>query len=203
MVKKEPNIIFDIGQVLLQYQPIKNLKKALRDEAKAKDIFSKTFGSQDWLKLDRGHITRQELIAKLTAKYPEDKEIIRTAIKDWPRYLEPITANKKVLLALKEQDYPLYYLSNFPKEGFEESQELFPFLKNFAAGLISAEVGHIKPEKEIYEAFLAKVNIDPARTIFIDDSKENTKAAADLGWQTIHFNKETDLQQEFKQLGLL
>ncbi len=190
------NIIFDVGQVLIKYKPLKNLEKALQDKILAKDVYTKTFGSQDWLKLDRGLITREELVTELGQRYPELEDIIAESIRNWPEFLEPVPENASLLEKLKESDYHLYYLSNFPREGFKETQEIFPYLKIFEEGVISGETGYIKPEPGIYRALIAKTDLEPSLSLFIDDCQENLTAAEKFGFQTVHYTAETDLREK-------
>ncbi len=193
------NIIFDVGQVLIKYQPLKNLEKALQDKNLARDVYAKTFGSQDWLKLDRGLVTRNELITELGQKYPELENIIAESIRNWPEFLEPVPENADLLEKLKEKDYHLYYLSNFPREGFKKTQEIFPYLKIFKEGVISGETGYIKPEPGIYRALIAKVDLEPSNSLFIDDRQENLTAADKFGFKTVRYTADTNLQDKLRE----
>ncbi len=199
MTDQIKNIIFDVGQVLIKYQPLKNLEKALQDKSLARDVYAKTFGSQDWLKLDRGLVTREELITELGQKYPELENIISESIQNWPEFLEPVPENARLLEKLSEKNYHLYYLSNFPREGFKDTQELFPYLKIFEEGVISGETGYVKPESGIYRALMEKIDLEPAVSLFIDDRQENLTAAEKFGFKTVHYTVETNLRNKLQE----
>ena len=65
-------------------------------------------------------------------------------------------------------------------------KEEYPFLKKFNGLIISGEEKLCKPDKKIYELAIKRFNLNPKKTIFIDDKHENIIAAKYLDFQTIH-----------------
>lgn len=97
--------------------------------------------------------------------------------------IEKFDYTESMLKSLKNKGYKIYYLSNWNKASFElcKSKGLFEFLDLFDGGIISYEVGMMKPEENIYKLLIKKYNIIPNNAIFFDDKKENVDAAKNVG----------------------
>jgi HAD superfamily hydrolase (TIGR01509 family) len=91
-----------------------------------------------------------------------------------------------VLDKLKKQNYECYVLSNWSAETFVGMKDDYPFLRSFNGLLISGEDNMMKPNAEIYELAIARFNLIPQETVFIDDKLENIEAAKKLKLKTIH-----------------
>ena len=91
-----------------------------------------------------------------------------------------------VLDKLKKQNYECYVLSNWSAETFVGMTDDYPFLQSFNGLLISVEDNMMKPNAEIYELAIARFNLTPQETVFIDDKLENIEAAKKLKLKTIH-----------------
>ena len=220
------NIVFDIGQVLLTFQPDKLLKEKFNlSDAEIKIIADKTFKSETWLEMDRGRLKKEDaadiFVERLSqssmlfqsSKLPQTKKsaqssryfdltknIIETIL-DFDQILNPIDSNVKLLKFYKEhQDYNVYALSNFPPDYFMEAKDKYDFLSIFDNKVISGLVGLIKPEPEIYELLLDRCEIDPAETVFIDDSKVNIEGARNAGINAILYENHRQLLDDLSTL---
>ena len=91
-----------------------------------------------------------------------------------------------VLDKLKKQNYECYVLSNWSAETFVGMTDDYPFLQSFNGLLISGEDNMMKPNAKIYELAIARFNLIPQETVFIDDKLENIEAAKNLNLKTIH-----------------
>ncbi len=196
------NIVFDVGGVLLEYPPVDYYGRYVDSEEKARELAEKTFFSDDWEKLDRGLLEREEIIRLFCDKYPDDSETIRKAIGSWSKMMRPNEENVEVARELDEAGYPLYILSNYPSQGFSEVKEKFDFFGLFRDEVISGEATYIKPEDEIYQIMLQKFRLEPEHTLFIDDGKENIEAARESGIYGIHCAEDIDLRQELERLNV-
>lgn len=105
----------------------------------------------------------------------------------------PFDYSVPLIQSLKEAGYKLYYLSNWNKTGFElcEKNGSFPFKKYFDGGIVSYEVGLLKPDNKIYELLIEKYHINPKTAMFFDDKKENIAAANKVGLNTTLFTQKT------------
>tara|TARA_B100000780_G_scaffold274458_1_gene239530 strand:+ start:5272 stop:5877 length:606 start_codon:yes stop_codon:yes gene_type:complete len=192
-------VIFDVGQVLVKFNPQNLFIKILKDEEKV-DFFLKNICTWEW------HI-QQDLIydtskaaGPVIKKYPEYKEAIEAF---YGRFLEMIDSvhqeNVNLALKLKQKGYPIYLLSNFPGDQFEKYRLQNSFLNEFDDRIISGDVGLAKPDIKIYQLAIKKFNLNPEESLFIDDKIENTKGAEQVGIKTIQLQKPEDLNKEIRK----
>jgi 2-haloacid dehalogenase len=81
--------------------------------------------------------------------------------------------------------------------------ERFEFLKWFDGHVISGLEGVVKPDPTIFRRMLRRFDLEPSRTLFIDDSAVNVEAAAAIGINAIRFESPAQLRAQLEQLGLL
>lgn len=195
------HIIFDIGNVLLSYQPLEYLNKYYSKEV-SHDLFKIIFQSPEWIELDKGTITTQEVINILSLKYPKYKKEIEFILNNWTNMMRPITENVELAKILKQKGYHLYLLSNFHKVAFDQMLHKYDFFQLFEGQIISSHVHLLKPNKDIYISLLNKYNLQPHECLFIDDTRINTLAAMSIGIKTIHLPYQNDLKQELAKMNI-
>ena len=192
-------VIFDVGQVLVKFNPRNLFIKILEDEEKV-DFFLKNICTWEW------HI-QQDLIydtskaaEPVIKKHPEYKEAIEAF---YGRFLEMIDSvhqeNVDLALKLKQKGYPIYLLSNFPGDQFEKYRLQNSFLNEFDDRIISGDVGLAKPDIKIYQLAIKKFNLNPEESLFIDDKIENTRGAEQVGIKTIQLQKPENLDKEIRK----
>ncbi len=181
------NVIFDLGNVLLDFSPDKYLNMLDFSNKKKQSLMQNIFKSEEWVELDRGTMTKEQAGRKMIERVPEDKEEINFILNDWVNMLTVIKLSREILLKLVRNKYKIYVLSNFHKDAFNFVKEKYRFFNEFAGIVISADINYIKPEKEIYAYLLNKYHIQPEESLFIDDQLANLKAADRLGIETYHF----------------
>ncbi len=198
------NIVFDLGNVLLDFKPEEYLQQNYSDSELIEELYRKLFSSPEWEGLDRGTLTRQEAVEKLGAKHPELKPEIKEILASLDKLLQPKQETISLLNSLAETEYNLYVLSNFHQQAYQEVAAKYDFFDHFDGLVISAQINYIKPETEIYKHLLAEFELTPEKTVFIDDKKENLAGAEEFGIKTIHFAKNIDyLKQELAKLNIL
>jgi len=191
------NIIFDLGNVLINFQPEKYLQSAGLSQNEVDFVLNEIYRSDEWVELDRGTITRDEALQKIYSRNPSRRELLKNH-SDFMKVLTPIEFNTSRLNGLKEKGYRLYYLTNYHDELFEICFNNYDFFKYFDGGVVSAHINFVKPQPEIYLSLLEKYNLDPRNSLFIDDSEKNTIAAQKLGFQTIHLEDPEDLKDKLE-----
>ena len=174
-------VIFDLGNVLLYYKP-RRFMAEMGIAPQHIDRLLKVFPeSQEWLELDKDTITDDEFLETALRKEPTLRREILLYHKHWYDYFKAIPQNVAAFYELKEAGAKTYILSNFQKTCFKEMQEHNIFFDDFDGKLCSFECQMIKPQPEIYELLISKFHLDPARSVFIDDTPVNIEAAKAAG----------------------
>ncbi|MCK4257398.1 MAG: HAD family phosphatase [Halanaerobiales bacterium] len=196
------NIVFDLGNVLLNFKPKEYLADNFSDADLVEELYQQIFCSAEWLELDRGTLSIEEVIRIIGQRHPENLKAIEKVLFNWEELLTPIESSVEILCELKEKGYKIYALSNFHLKAFHEVSERYDFFKLFNGKVISSKIKLLKPEPEIYQYLINEHGIEPEETIFIDDSKENIEAAKKFGIKTIHFTASTDLKKELEKYNI-
>lgn len=190
-------VVFDIGNVLLRFMPGELLDALLPDRKDLHDeLMRRVFRSPYWVMMDRGSITVDEAVAAMSTGNEALAPYVRTALTGW--YDLPwIAEGIETLKTCKAHGKKLYALSNYPAEGIAYIWEKADFFRLFDGKVISSSIHMVKPCREIYDHLTAKFGLNPARTLFIDDTPANIEAALEAGWQGVCYNREGKLHAFF------
>ena len=172
------NIIFDMGQVLIRWQPgmlIEHLKLPETDQAL---VIREVFQSMEWVQLDRGTISEEDAAAAMCARLPAHLHVAaQTLVMDWwKRPLAPMPGMGELVRELKGEGYGIYLLSNASLR-LRSYFHRIPGSECFDGLLVSAEEKLIKPQHEIYERLFETFSLEPETCFFIDDSPANIEGA--------------------------
>lgn len=189
------NIVFDLGRVLLEWEPYQYMLKVFPKHV-ADEMNEKIFESRDFWLMDKGLMNEDQLWQKKMEELPHLREYILHMKEAVPKLLVPIEKNVKLLPKLKEKGFRLYVLSNFSEKHFEMVYKKYDFFKFFDGMIISSHVKLAKPEKEIFIELIRRYDLAPEESLFIDDKIENVKVAQELGFNIIHVADHTDLEKE-------
>lgn len=179
------NVIFDIGGVLLEWNPMK-LLTSMFDVKRAEILKANMMDSTYWAELDRGTFSINQAVTLFSQKIPELTEEIRYVLTAMINYLPVIQENVNILYELSKANYRLFVLSNFQREGFSEAYRKHDFFKLFDGLVISSHEKMIKPEKQIYDLILNRYSLVPSETVFFDDSFENINKANQMHIIGVH-----------------
>ena len=178
-------VIFDLGNVLLDYNP-RRFMAEMGIDPKYFDRLTAIFPeSKEWQDLDMGLISDDEFLSKALYKEPLLRREINLYHKHWYDYFKAIPKNVAAFYQLREAGVKTYILSNFQETCFRAEQEHNVFLDDFDGRVISFECHLRKPDPKIYELIIDKYLLDPAHSVFIDDMDINIMAAKASGLQTI------------------
>ena len=198
---KIEKVIFDLGKVLVKFDPKNPFKNILKSEEEI-NFFFKNICTWEWhINQDIVYDTRPATEEKIK-EYPEFREAINAF---YGRFQEMIVGvydqNLNIALELKNKNIPIYILSNFPGDQFDIFASNYDFVKEFDDMIISGKVGMKKPDPEIYKLCISKFNCNPKTTLFVDDRPENTMAAEKLGFQTITLDQPGKLSEYIKKFN--
>ncbi|ODA94192.1 2-haloalkanoic acid dehalogenase [Mesorhizobium sp. SEMIA 3007] len=196
------HIVFDIGRVLIHYDPNIPFSRLIPDTEERKWFFD-NICTHDWnIEQDRGR-SWEEAEALLIADYPAHAENIRNFRRQWhdmvPHAYDDSVA---IMLGLIESGHDVTMLTNFASDTLAEARERFDFLNRPRGVTISGEIGKIKPDRDIYDHHVAAFGLEPSATLFIDDSQKNVDGAKAAGWQAVLFTDARTLQADLERLGI-
>lgn len=196
------NIVFDIGRVLVSYDPLDFLYSLGHNEPKSQELYNAIFNSQTWKDADRGILTLTEQLAIYKNQLPHYSADIDDIMEKWI-YMPTMMAESEALLKeVLDLGYNVYLLSNYPEIGFPQFKQRYSILDRVHGYVVSYQEKLLKPEREIYEVLLQRYNLIPDETVFIDDIRENIDAADNLGIHGIVFENVTQTRSILLSLGV-
>ncbi len=196
------NFIFDLGNVLVDYNPMRCILKYVRNISDANYIASEVFASAEWAELDRGTMTYEQALKNWKARIPERlHESVCTVVDNFHRHLPEISGMTEIVKKLKESGKKIYILSNV-SERFPQIVEGLEVMKYVDGAVLSHEEKTVKPEKEIYTNFFYKFTVKPEESVFIDDSPDNVRTAKAFGMAWYLYDGDVEkLANTFQKLG--
>ena len=196
------HIVFDIGRVLIHYDPDLPFSRLIPDTERRRWFFDNVC-THDWnIEQDRGR-SWAEAEALLIADFPNHEDNIRAFRANWHEMVSHHYEDSvAIMLGLIEDGRDVTMLTNFAADTFAEARERFPFLNRPRGVTVSGEVRLIKPDRAIYDRHAKDFGLDPAASLFIDDSPKNVQGAIDAGWQAVLFEGAEKLEQDLRRLGI-
>lgn len=181
------NIIFDLGDVLIEYRWREMLQDYGLSAQEAERVGREMFDDPDrlWHIYDVGIQSQEDIIRAYEAKYPADAEVIRYFITHGEYMVVPRPEIWRRVALLKEAGYHVYLLSNYPEILFKKHTEYADFMPLLDGMEVSYERHLTKPDREIYESLCTRYNLDPAECLFYDDRQENVEGAIAYGMQSV------------------
>jgi len=200
--QKPTTVVFDVGNVLLRWDP-RNLYRTIFDDEDEMERFLSDVCTPHWnIEQDRGR-DWDEAVALLATDFPAHEDSIRAFHHRWEETVSgPIHENVALLGRLRDAGVPNYCITNFSGPKFALSQARYPFLTGFDGIIVSGDERVLKPEPEIYNLLLARYDLKAGDCVFIDDSKANVEGARAVGMHAIHFVEPMDLAAELRSHGI-
>jgi 2-haloacid dehalogenase len=197
-------IIFDLGAVLIDWNPDYMYRTIFDDEQEMRDFLA-TVTTPDWNEEQDAGRTLQEGTDWLIQKHPHHEVNIRAFYGRWIEMLgDAFEGTVEIFKELKESNkYKIYALTNWSAETFPLAQQKFDFLNWFDGVVVSGTEKMRKPTPEFYQILLDRYNVKPEESLFIDDNYRNILAAEKLGINSIHFTSPEQLKEELLKRGIL
>ena len=198
-------IIFDLGGVLIDWNPLYVFNNLIPDAEKRQFFFEKVC-TMEWNEEQDAGRTIAEANAIKIAEFPEWEAEIRAYYGRWTEMLGGAIEGTVAILrkAIRSPKYRVYALTNWSGETFPIAKKIerFEFLHWFEGILVSGEEKMIKPQPEIFELILSRYDIDREKAIFIDDNIKNVIGSKAVGLDAIHFQSPEQLAEELEKLGV-
>lgn len=201
--KKIRNVVFDVGNVIVRWSPLEIVRLTFGDNADHESITRKIFQSDIWLDLNKGLFTEEQTkvrYQKALGLSAEDSEKLFYYVK---QTFIPLYGSYDLIQRVKQAGYGVYALTDNVHEFVAFLKETQNFWPLFDGEIVSAEVGLLKPQPEIYQALLDRYGLEACETVFLDDMPHNVKGAQDVGIAAIQFENASQAEKELKQLGVV
>lgn len=194
--------MFDLGNVLVEWDRRFLFEKVIADPAELDHFLDEVLTLEVNAQLDLGQ-PLPEVVAALVAAHPEYQLRIEAFRDRWIETLGDVIAGTVgIVEELAATDVMLLALSNFGRDTFALAETRLPFLSHFDGLVISGREGMVKPDPAIFELLCARYGVDPAATVFVDDSAANVATADRLGFHTIRFRSPEQCRRALVDLGL-
>ena len=192
------NIIFDFGNVLVEWHPERVYGEYFGDEAKAW-WFLRHVADLDWRqRIDAGE-SQDACIAELKARQPEYAEAIELYRSHWREMLTgEMPGMRELLIELRVKGYGIYGLTNWSMETFPAARERFGILQLIDRYVVSGAEGLVKPDPRLFRVLLDRYGLKAEECTFVDDNPDNVAAARALGMEGIVFHGAEDLRKQLK-----
>ena len=182
------NIVFDMGNVLIRFDPEYFLtREGITEKHDRETAMKALFRSVEWAMMDRGDLSEKNAEPIILAKVPERlKEKISNLLYHWAAEQDTVPGMYELVQELKEKGYSVYLLSN-ASTAQPEYWKQFPVSRLMDGSMISAYERCVKPSDEIYRRFTERFHLQAEECVFIDDTPGNVAAAIANGWKGIVF----------------
>jgi len=198
-----PTIVFDLGGVLIDWNPRHLYRKLYSDDRAIEEILVEVDFSGWNAAMDRGR-PMTEGVQELRRQFPHRADWIDAWLHRWREsILGPIAGTVAILEELHGAGFPLLALSNWAADTFAAVRDDFPFLAHFEHIVLSGEERVIKPDAEIFRRLLARSDRRAEECLFIDDVAANVAAARSLGFDAIQFRTPEQLRRELVRRRIL
>lgn len=200
------NIIFDLGNVIINYNQKKIINNFTEKEEEIKYIYDEIFHAPEWTLMDLGDITNDEAI-EIINKRNEFKyeKLTQEFLHEWYKK-QPINRDiVEIAKILKNNGYNLFVLSNMANQTYEyfKNDEFF----SLCTGIVISAHEHVKkPDEKVYRLLLNRYNLNAEECLFIDDddSGKNYETANKIGikGRRIMPNQAEDVKKLLLEFGV-
>ncbi len=197
-------VVFDLGGVLLEWNPRHLYRKLFAGDEAAMESFLANVCTEAWNERQDAGRSFAEGVAELMPQHADKRDLIEAFGQRFGEMIPgTIEGSVEILHELDQRGIPLYAVTNWSAETLPSQRSRFPFLSVFDGMVVSGEEGVIKPDPRIFRVLLDRYGIRAADAVFIDDVAANAQAASALGFHGIHFRSAALLRRELEDLGLL
>ena len=201
-MNKVKNIIFDFGGVLVDWNPVYLYKNEFESETDM-NYFLENICTPEWnIQQDAGR-SLAEATEILQKEHPEYKELIGYYYARWEEMLGGVIKDSERVLKMLKTKYPIYGLTNWSAETITIAYNKYDFFSHLKGIVVSGDEKLIKPDPKLYQVLLDRYDLKANESLFIDDNIHNIETAQKMGFHTIHFTENIDLEKVVREMGVL
>jgi 2-haloacid dehalogenase len=195
--------IFDLGGVLIDWNPRYLYRKLIQNEAEI-EYFLSNICTPAWNAQQDAGRPFHEGVALLQAQYPQHAELIDAYHQRWEEMFGgAIGESVAIFRQIKSMGMPVYALTNWSAETFSPTKKKFGFLQEFDGIVVSGEEKVAKPDARLFRILLERYKIAASTALYIDDNADNITTAKQIGFHTIHFQNASQLRQALQEVKVL
>ena len=196
-------VVFDVGRVIVQWD-LRHLFGQVIDDPQELDWFCENVVTEEWhFEHDAGR-PLAEMVPERKAQFPDHAHLIDAYAN---RFLDtipgPVPGTADLIRRLAARDVPLFAITNFGAEFWQQFRPTEPVLDHFRDIVVSGEERLVKPDAAIFHLAEQRFGVDASAMLFIDDNPANVVSASALGWQTHHFANALSLEEDLASRGLI
>lgn len=196
-------VVFDLGNVLIRWNPRNLYRKLFSDDEQAMETFLSEVCNTDWNERQDAGRPWQEAIDEAIARHPAQEALIRAYRERWEEMLGgALEETVEILEELYAKHVRLLALTNWSAETFPIALERFAFLNKFEGILVSGAEGIIKPAPQIFQRLKTRYQFEGHHAVFIDDHAPNIEGARREGFNALQFSNAEQLRKDLTALGL-
>ena len=194
------NIIFDVGKVLVSYEPDAYMKSLGLEQDAIDAINAAMFQNKNWDLMDQGIWGQKEALEKFIEGAPKYETQIRQIYTTMGKTVELYPYALEWLKGLKAKGYQLYILSNYSEQMMEQTKEKLEFLTLVEGAVFSYECKLMKPSAKMYEHLCQKYHLNCSECIFVDDRLENVEGAQRSGILAMQFTNYEEGREKLEEM---
>lgn len=199
---KIKNVVFDLGNVIVRWSPLEIIRLTFGSTESPEQLAKSLFQSQIWFDLNKGFISE----AEAKSLYKQQHSLSSDDCERFFYYAKHtqllLYGSVDLVKRVKGAGYGVYALTDNVIEIVEYLKDTYTFWDLFDGAIVSAEVGLLKPQPEIYHSLLLQHDILAHETVFIDDMAYNVEGAESVGMSAIQFKNAAQCEHDLKALGL-
>ena len=195
-------VVFDIGNVLTNFAWEQFLENKGYDREMVERMGRASVNSKDWVQFDKGDLTTEQICQRFADNDPEIGDELKSAFADLTGIITKREKTIPWIQGLKAAGYRVLVLSNFSKQAYDTCRDAMSFLDVVDGGILSYRDRVVKPDEAIYKLLMERYELVPEKTVFIDDTPANIKAAESLGWHGIVYGDYDQVVEELHDLGV-
>jgi len=193
--------VFDIGQVLLRWDP-RGAMAPHFDAEEALDSFMQEVAFMEWHAHQDAGRPVADAVAAHAARHPAHASVFAAFYDNWLASVPGEVPGTRAIFETLLETGPVFGISNFSRELFDRTVPAYPFLGRFTGLVLSGDVGIIKPDPRIYAILCERHGLEPGHCVFIDDSARNVEAARAFGMDALLFTDAPSLADALRARGL-
>lgn len=196
------NIVFDIGNVLVKWAPQTVVAKVFPERPDVGSLTQQIFKSPAWMDINKGKMSEKELVLHYHLELGIPVSKLNDVMEEAKQSLTPIEGSFELLDALYAKGFSLYSITDNVREIIHFEKQRYTFFDKFLGMAISADIGVLKPNEEIYRYLLDTYTLQPEECVFIDDLLLNVDGAKKVGMHGIQFITAELCREELNKLGV-